>query len=50
VHLDVRTPTKLDAESERLLREFARTRGEEVAHLSKQGGFFSRVRDAFNGH
>jgi molecular chaperone DnaJ len=50
VHLDVRTPTKLDAESERLLREFARTRGEEVAQLTKQGGFFSRMRDAFNGH
>jgi len=50
VHLDVRTPTKLDPESERLLREFAKSRGEEVAELSKQGGFFSRVRDAFNGH
>src|SRR5690554_1907071 len=50
VHLDVRTPTKLDAEQERLLREFARLRGEEVAQLTKQGGFFSRVRDAFNGH
>ena len=50
VHLDVRTPTKLDAEQERLLREFARMRGEEVAELSKQGGFFSRMRDAFNGH
>jgi molecular chaperone DnaJ len=50
VHLDVRTPTKLDAESERLLREFARARGEEVAQLTKQGGFFSRMRDAFNGH
>jgi len=50
VHLDVRTPTKLDPESERLLREFARSRGEEVAELTKQGGFFSRVRDAFNGH
>ncbi|MBN1171366.1 MAG: molecular chaperone DnaJ [Micromonosporaceae bacterium] len=50
IHLDVRTPTKLDPESERLLREFARTRGEEVAELSKQGGFFSRMRDAFNGH
>jgi len=50
VHLDVRTPTKLDGESERLLREFARQRGEEVAELSKQGGFFSRMRDAFNGH
>jgi molecular chaperone DnaJ len=50
VHLDVRTPTKLDPEQERLLRDFARTRGEEVAELSKQGGFFSRMRDAFNGH
>jgi molecular chaperone DnaJ len=50
VHLDVRTPVKLDAEQERLLREFARSRGEEVAELSKQGGFFSRMRDAFNGH
>ena len=50
VHLDVRTPTKLDAEQERLLREFARARGEEVAELTKQGGFFSRMRDAFNGH
>ena len=49
VHLDVRTPMKLDAEQERLLREFAKTRGEEVAELSKQGGFFSRMRDAFNG-
>jgi molecular chaperone DnaJ len=50
VHLDVRTPTKLEPEQERLLREFARARGEEVAELSKQGGFFSRMRDAFNGH
>jgi molecular chaperone DnaJ len=50
VHLDVRTPIKLDAEQERLLREFAKSRGEEVAELSKQGGFFSRMRDAFNGH
>ncbi|MET7399024.1 molecular chaperone DnaJ [Dactylosporangium sp. NPDC005572] len=50
VHLDVRTPTRLEPEQERLLREFARSRGEEVAELSKQGGFFSRMRDAFNGH
>jgi len=50
VHLDVRTPTRLEPEQERMLREFARTRGEEVAELSKQGGFFSRMRDAFNGH
>jgi molecular chaperone DnaJ len=50
VHLDVRTPTKLTADQERMLRDFAKTRGEEVAELSKQGGFFSRMRDAFNGH
>ena len=50
VHLDVRTPTKLDADQERMLREFATSRGEEIAELSKQGGFFSRMRDAFNGH
>ena len=50
VHLDVRTPTKLDVDQERALREFAKMRGEEVAELSKQGGFFSRMRDAFNGH
>ena len=51
VHLDVRTPTKLDPQEERLLREFARLRGEEIAELSKQqGGFFSFIRDAFNGH
>ncbi|MEN3307293.1 MAG: molecular chaperone DnaJ [Micromonosporaceae bacterium] len=50
VHLDVRTPTKLDSQQEVLLREFAKSRGEEVAELSKQGGFFSRMRDAFNGH
>jgi molecular chaperone DnaJ len=50
LHLDVRTPTKLDAQQEQLLREFAKARGEEVAELTKQGGFFSRMRDAFNGH
>ena len=50
IHLDVRTPTKLDAEQERILREFAKSRGEEVAELSKQSGFLSRMRDAFNGH
>ncbi len=51
VHLDVRTPSKLSADEERALREFAKMRGEEVAELSRQsGGLFSRVRDAFNGH
>jgi molecular chaperone DnaJ len=51
VHLDVRTPTKLSVDEERILRDFARQRGEEVAELSrKQGGFLSFMRDAFNGH
>ena len=50
VHLDVRTPTKLTSEEERILREFARLRGEEVAEVTRQkGGFFSAIRDAFNG-
>jgi molecular chaperone DnaJ len=50
VHLDVRTPAKLSAEEEKMLRDFARTRGEEVAELSRQkGGFLSFMRDAFNG-
>jgi molecular chaperone DnaJ len=50
VHLDVRTPTKLSAEEEKALREFARIRGDEVAELSRQkGGFLSFMRDAFNG-
>lgn len=51
VHLDVRTPTKLDDEQERLLRELAAQRGEEIIEPSRQGGgFFARMRDAFNGH
>jgi molecular chaperone DnaJ len=50
VHLDVRTPTKLSSDEEKVLRDFARTRGEEVAELSRQkGGFLSFMRDAFNG-
>jgi molecular chaperone DnaJ len=50
VHLDVRTPTKLTSDEEKMLREFARVRGEEVAELSRQkGGIFSAIRDAFNG-
>ena len=50
-----RAPRRADADQalgdeERMLREFARTRGEEVAELSrKQGGFLSFMRDAFNG-
>jgi len=52
VHLDVETPTRLDAEQERLLRELARARGEEHAEITvtaagSGGGLFSRLRDAF---
>jgi len=54
VHLDVETPTELDPEQERLLRELARLRDEEqpeitVTSAAAAGGFFSRLRDAFNG-
>ncbi|HSV66849.1 MAG TPA: molecular chaperone DnaJ [Mycobacteriales bacterium] len=50
VHLDVRTPTRLDPDQERLLKEFAALRGEDLPHTTRPGGgLFSRVRDAFNG-
>ena len=56
VHLDVRTPTRLEADQEELLRELARARGEEGITLRVQeqdaasgGGLFSRLRDAFSG-
>jgi molecular chaperone DnaJ len=52
VHLDVQTPTKLDAEQEELLRKLASLRGEEFPEgVFKAGGqgLFSRIRDAFNG-
>jgi molecular chaperone DnaJ len=51
VHVEVVTPTRLDAEQEKLLRELAGLRGEDVQHTSGNGhgGLFSRVRDAFNG-
>ncbi len=52
VHLEVATPTKLDAEQEELLRQLARLRGEErpVANFtSGQPGLFSRLKDAFSG-
>jgi len=50
IHLDVRTPTKLTPDQERMLRDFAKLRGEEMAELAKQGGFFTSLRNAFNGH
>ena len=58
VHLDVRTPTRLEPEQEELLRQLARSRGEEGASLRVQdqdqdadsgGGLFSRLRGAFSG-
>jgi molecular chaperone DnaJ len=51
VHLDVTTPTKLDAEQERLLREFAAARGEDLSRVVAEGpdsgGLFSKIKDAF---
>ena len=52
IHVTVETPTKLDAEQENLLRELAKLRGEEAPpgrFAPGQQGFFSRLRDAFNG-
>src|SRR3954464_6303553 len=52
VHVEVLTPTKLDPEQEKLLRELATLRGEDTAGAVRenQQSFFSRVRDAWNGH
>ena len=47
VHLDVRTPTRLDEEQEALLRQLAEMRTEDVAVASKSNGLFGKVRDAF---
>jgi molecular chaperone DnaJ len=47
VHVEVRTPTRLDDEQERLLRELAALRAEDVAVNSRSGGLFGKVRDAF---
>jgi molecular chaperone DnaJ len=51
VHVEVTTPTRLDPEQEKLLRELATLRGEDVQRSpgNGSGGLFSRVRDAFNG-
>jgi len=52
VHVVVETPDKLDEEQQALLTELARLRGEEKPagqFSSGQQGFFSRIRDAFNG-
>ena len=50
VHVEVRTPTHLDADQERLLRELAKARGEEHPDgSSESGGFFGRLKDVFGG-
>ncbi|MGK5111332.1 molecular chaperone DnaJ [Geodermatophilus sp. CPCC 205506] len=48
VHVEVETPTRLDAEQEKLLRELAVLRGEDRPASSSegQGGLFSKLRDA----
>jgi molecular chaperone DnaJ len=52
IHVTVETPSRLDAEQEKLLRDLAKLRGEESPpgkFQPGQQGFFSRLRDAFNG-
>jgi molecular chaperone DnaJ len=52
IHVTVETPTKLDPEQEALLRQLAQLRAEESPpgrFAPGQHGFFSRLRDAFNG-
>ncbi|HEY3685680.1 MAG TPA: molecular chaperone DnaJ [Streptosporangiaceae bacterium] len=52
IHVNVETPSKLDAEQEDLLKQLAKLRGEERPpgkFVPGQQGFFSRLRDAFNG-
>jgi molecular chaperone DnaJ len=47
VHVEVRTPVRLDEEQERLMRELAALRSEDVSVSSRQSGLFGKVRDAF---
>jgi molecular chaperone DnaJ len=52
IHVNVETPTRLDAPQEELLKELSKLRGEERPpgkFAPGQQGFFSRLRDAFNG-
>jgi molecular chaperone DnaJ len=51
VHVEVKTPSKLDPEQEELLRRLAKLRGEERPageFAPGQQKLFSRLRDAFN--
>ena len=52
IHVTVETPTRIEPEQETLLRDLAKMRGEESPpgkFAPGQQGFFSRLRDAFNG-
>ncbi|MEU4230773.1 molecular chaperone DnaJ [Nonomuraea sp. NPDC026600] len=52
IHVNVETPLRLDEAQEELLRELAKQRGEERPpgkFAPGTQGFFSRLRDAFNG-
>jgi molecular chaperone DnaJ len=49
VHIDVRTPTRLDEAQAKLLRDLAELRNEEISVTGNRGGLFAKVRDAFNG-
>lgn len=49
VHVDVRTPTRLDDAQEKLLRDLAALRNEEVAVSGARGKLFGKMRDAFGG-
>ncbi|WP_375490075.1 molecular chaperone DnaJ [uncultured Jatrophihabitans sp.] len=47
VHVEVRTPIRLDEEQEALLRQLAEMRSEDVAVSTRSGSLFGKVRDAF---
>ncbi len=49
VHVEVRTPTRLDDAQERLLRELAALRNEDVSLNGGRPGLFGKMRDAFGG-
>jgi molecular chaperone DnaJ len=50
VHVDIATPNKLNRDQEKLLKEFASSRGEKDGDVKIKGhkeGLFSKFRDAF---
>ena len=49
IHIDVRTPTKLDPEQEKLLRDLAVLRDEQASLSSPRSGFLGKFRDVLNG-